>query len=411
MHEAAESARPAQVLPGNAQALGQRAEQQDAFAFSDLGDAEVCARSGALCVLCDGMGGHAAGGEAARAAVAGFLDHYQHRPPGEAIARSLERALQAANDAVLDVAARAGDSGATLVAAVVHDGWLRWISVGDSRLMLLRDGRLHRVNREHRHRATLLRLAAGHAQGWAEARDDPSGEHLVASLGEDPLSAVDRSRRPWPLAPGDRVVLASDGLYRSVDEAALLAAAAAVDARGEATPQALCSAWVELALAAGQPEQDNVTVAAMAWGGPEVAEVATVPGVPAGAPAAHRFDTADTQVGPGRGLAVSAALADLAPPRPRAARRRAVTAAAAAGGAVAAAAALWSSRPSPDADHTARQPERPAAVTAAASVAAPAASSRRSSARTSPAGGAASGPARSASSGAAAPRGGTAGRP
>lgn len=253
------------VLPGNAQAIGRRAEQQDAFAFSDLADAAFCAHSGALCVVCDGMGGHAAGGEAARAAVARFLGCYCTRDTAEPIERSLARALDAANEAVLEVAAQAGDSGSTLVAAVIHGGQLHWTSLGDSRLWLLRAGRLHRINREHRYRGELLRRAVNAELPWAEALADPLGERLTASLGESPMPAADASLRPWPLRPGDQVLLATDGLYRSVDTAHLERIAAVAVDKSSPGPQRLCDRWAELALAADLPDQDNLTVAGLAW--------------------------------------------------------------------------------------------------------------------------------------------------
>lgn len=256
------------ILPGNAQAIGRRAEQQDAHAFSDLADEATVARSGALCVVCDGMGGHAAGGEAARAAVAGFLASYRDRDTADTIPVSLARALDAANEAVLEVAVRAGDAGSTLVAAVVHEGLLHWIGLGDSRIWLLRAGRLHRVNHEHRHRGDLLRQAAHGRLGWAEALADPLGERLTASLGEAPLPRADASLHGFPMQAGDQVLLVTDGLYRSVDAASLLAAArAANDARAGAgaDPQALCDRWADLALAADLPDQDNLTIASLAW--------------------------------------------------------------------------------------------------------------------------------------------------
>lgn len=251
--------------PGNAQALGRRSEQQDAFAFSDLADAGFVAHSGALCVVCDGMGGHAAGGEAARAAVAGFLAAYQGRDPAEPIGRSLQRAADAANEAVLDVARAAGDAGSTLAAAVVHAGTLHWLAIGDSWLLLRRGGHLVRINRDHSYRGELLRRAANGDLPWPEALADPLGERLTASLGEASLPPPDQSRRGFPLQPGDQVYLATDGLYRSADLAALEAAATP-----GAMPDAVCAAWVALALAADRPDQDNVTVAGLAWPAPAV---------------------------------------------------------------------------------------------------------------------------------------------
>lgn len=339
-------------FPGNAQALGRRGEQQDAFAFSDLADAGFVAQSGALCVVCDGMGGHAAGGEAARAAVAGFLAAYRGRDPGETIGQSLQRAADAANEAVLEVASAAGDAGSTLAAAVVHAGALHWLGIGDSWLLLRRGGRLVRINREHSYRGELLRRAADGDLPWHEAMADPLGERLTASLGEASLPAADRSRRGFPLRPGDQVYLATDGLYRSASLAALEAAAPP-----EALPDTVCAAWVALALAAERPDQDNVTVAGLAW-----------PAPPAQADAqADAEEAADWPTAPPASIGPPAGTGGFPRPAPvsgPAAARAASTRAAAWGvAAMAVAAGAWlawtptaEQRPSPAADDTDRAP-------------------------------------------------------
>lgn len=262
------------MLPGNAQHVGRRAAQEDAFAFSDLADAAFSAHAGAMCVVCDGMGGHAAGAAASDAAVKAFLAAYQAKQADEPIGAALLRAVNAANEAVLVVAAREGDSGSTLAAVVIHDGQLFWASVGDSRILLLRGGRLFRVNREHHYRAELLRQVARGEIVRAAADSDPRGEQLTSSLGERPLGAIDHCAGGYPLLPGDAVFVASDGLYKTLDEVALAALAAKAV---PATPAEICTAWVDATIAQAAPEQDNVTVVGLQWpsaGGPRPSDAA-----------------------------------------------------------------------------------------------------------------------------------------
>ncbi|MGD9942249.1 MAG: PP2C family serine/threonine-protein phosphatase [Burkholderiaceae bacterium] len=250
------------VIPGNAQHIGRRAAQEDAFAFSDLEALDFLAHGGAMCVVCDGMGGHAAGAAASDAAVKAFLAAYQAKPAAETIGAALLRAVSAANEAVAAVADREGDSGSTLAAIVVHDARLFWVSVGDSRIWLRRDERLFRVNREHHYRAELRRRAARGELTRADAESDPRGEQLTSSLGERPLGAVDHCLRGYPLQPGDAVFVASDGLYKALDDAALTELAAATAA---GTPTEICAAWLAATLARAAPDQDNVTVAGLQW--------------------------------------------------------------------------------------------------------------------------------------------------
>ena len=96
-----------QFVPGNAQHVGARNEQQDAFGFSDPGDRKFVAHGGVVGVLADGMGGLECGGEASRVAVRDFLKAYEEKTLEEPVPDALCRALQAANRSVLETA-RAG---------------------------------------------------------------------------------------------------------------------------------------------------------------------------------------------------------------------------------------------------------------------------------------------------------------
>jgi PPM family protein phosphatase len=135
--------------PGNAQWIGQRAEQQDAFGFLGC-EARGGPQTGdVLVVLADGMGGLHRGGEASRLAVRTFLDHFTPAGPSTKtpLTATLTQALDAANQAVNTLARDTdgeGEVGTTLIAAAVRKGRLHWIGVGDSRLYLYRaaDGSL-----------------------------------------------------------------------------------------------------------------------------------------------------------------------------------------------------------------------------------------------------------------------------
>lgn len=240
------------LAPENAQHVGARARQEDSFAFSDLADAAFSAHGGALCVVCDGMGGLAAGAAASRAAVSAFLGRYVSKQPAEAVPDALREALLAANEVVLALAAEEGECGSTLAAAVVIGDVMHWVSVGDTRILLRRDGRLFRVNREHRYQVELRRECAQRDGDIPLAPDDPRGDQLTSSLGEAPLGAIDQSVRGLRWHPGDGVFVVTDGLYRTLDPAALAELARRSDAD-------ICTAWVQAAIAAQRSDQDNVT--------------------------------------------------------------------------------------------------------------------------------------------------------
>ena len=68
--------RPTMVTPYNAQHIGNREEQQDYFAYSNMFNREEQKRIGIAAVLADGMGGMANGRRASHTATDVFLQSY-----------------------------------------------------------------------------------------------------------------------------------------------------------------------------------------------------------------------------------------------------------------------------------------------------------------------------------------------
>jgi len=136
------------VNPSNYQHVGARENQEDAFAFSDLGDGKLVATKGILAILADGMGGLANGEQASQAAVNTFLREYNDKEENEAAAKFLLRAATVANAAVFDLAYNNGDEielGTTLVAALINGNSMHTISVGDSRIYLFDQENLSQI--------------------------------------------------------------------------------------------------------------------------------------------------------------------------------------------------------------------------------------------------------------------------
>jgi len=157
-------------LPGNAQHIGARKEQQDAFAFSDPANKKFLAHAGLLAVVSDGMGGLAHGQQASSAAVRAFLTGYERKSRQETIPAAMHRGLEAAFHAVQGLnQGGGGQGGATLAAAVAHENQLYWVSVGDSRLYLLRRGHLVQLSRDHSYRERLFDQVAGERLGLEDA--------------------------------------------------------------------------------------------------------------------------------------------------------------------------------------------------------------------------------------------------
>ena len=243
-------------LPAHAQHIGARHYQQDSLGLADPEDQAFLAHGGYLAVLCDGMGGMEHGDIASQTAVRAILDAYALKTPEESIPAALERSAREANERVIAAALALGlkeGVGTTLVAAVLHSGFLYFISVGDSAVFHVRDGVLHMVNRPHVF-ANLLDQAADRGQiSRSEAAQHPERESLTSFIGIHNLEEIDHNLEPWPVSEGDTILLASDGMFKTLDPEEIQAC---LTGHPQSWPQIL----VERTLAKGNPGQDNVTV-------------------------------------------------------------------------------------------------------------------------------------------------------
>ena len=191
---------------------GARDYQEDAYMVNQLGEDEngdICS----LIIMADGMGGHAAGNVASNMVVATFNKTFQARFPTTDIAEVLTEALNRSNDqiraSVKETPALRG-MGCTMVSAYVQDDKLYWVSVGDSHLYLIRDRELIKQNADHSYGAYLDMMKE---QGMdVEEQAGMSRNMLMSAMTGEEISSIDVSETPVKLRPGDRVIVASDGL-------------------------------------------------------------------------------------------------------------------------------------------------------------------------------------------------------
>jgi PPM family protein phosphatase len=248
------------VMVGNAQHIGARQEQQDSFAFSKMGDKAFAAHGGLLGVVADGMGGLEGGRQASSVAVDAFMAAYNRKTAAEAIPIALHRSLLEANRAVVGVSRQIGtegNTGTTLAAVVVHNDLLYWIAAGDTRVYLLRDGYLARVNADHSYATSLWPQVASGALERESALNDSQAQHLTSHLGMDDVARIDLSLRPFPLQGEDVVIVCSDGIYRAASEDEI------EQAFRRATSVEACEAIQAGVLAKARSKQDNLTIIAM----------------------------------------------------------------------------------------------------------------------------------------------------
>lgn len=235
-----------------AQWIGDREQQEDAYGVKHY-------PTGVLAVVCDGMGGHHHGEWASRAAVDAFVEHFG-QAEGPVSAR-LSSSLDAANKAVGRAFSKCSSyGGTTLVAAWIGAGVLWWISVGDSPLFLWRSRRLIRLNEDHSMRAVYLKYISEGGMTYDEAMRQ--GHLLRSALTGDPISLIDAPPTPYPLLPGDRIILATDGTDELLQPPTLSESTRRLlaDRAGELSP-GIVGAVQALRL----PVSDNVTVVSFDW--------------------------------------------------------------------------------------------------------------------------------------------------
>lgn len=167
----------------------------------------VTGDAGLVLAVADGMGGTLGGGEAATVALAALVETLD----GTVDAPDLAAAVDAAHHRVralapdgVPIALRAGT---TLTAAVVAGRRLHLAHAGDSSCWLLRRGRLRRLTDAHTHAAALVAAGAVELGSAAERR---LGGLLTRYLGMP--GTVSAQLATVRTRPGDRVLLASDGV-------------------------------------------------------------------------------------------------------------------------------------------------------------------------------------------------------
>ena len=191
---------------------GARDYQEDTYMVTELEQADN-GKTCALAILADGMGGHTAGNVASSIAVKIFNKSFQSSFPPIEVEAALTEALNVSNEkirtSVKEKPALRG-MGCTMVTAYLDDDDLYWVSVGDSHLYLIRERELIKPNANHSYGAYLDMMKG---QGIElEEQVGMSRHMLMSAITGEKISNIDISETPIKVRPGDRVIVASDGL-------------------------------------------------------------------------------------------------------------------------------------------------------------------------------------------------------
>jgi len=205
------------ILASVHQDIGAREDQQDAYGVSPPISYE---QQGVMAVVADGMGGLSNGSAVSNALVRCFLDGFRTIAGryGNAADMILEQTVRA--NAYINQMLRGADrSGSTLLCAVIRGGYMNFLTVGDSRIYLYRSGTLLQLNREHIYQEELAVKAVNQGINLQQVRSDRQAHALTSYLGIGKIPYIDRNDEPIKLIDGDKIMLASDGVFGTLSAA------------------------------------------------------------------------------------------------------------------------------------------------------------------------------------------------
>lgn len=239
---------------------GGRAYQEDAIvtdfpAGTDIG----------VTVLADGMGGHAAGDVASKIVLTEVYGELKFESANfsefeSEIPNYLTSAAVNANLCVKDYVGenpKARGMGATLVAVVMVENRMYWMSIGDSPLYHMRGGKLRQLNEDHSMAPQIDFMVKSGLMDPETAKNHPDRNCLTSVILGGKVAKSDCPKKPFELQVGDMVIVSSDGL-QYLEEPRIEKILYKYRRRKSAEiAERLLQAIVDLS----DPEQDNISFA------------------------------------------------------------------------------------------------------------------------------------------------------
>jgi serine/threonine protein phosphatase PrpC len=213
-----------------------------------------------MLVLADGMGGYEGGDLAAQAVVSTLGKRFtDYNGKINDVQDFLTQTIAATHQTVIEIGKRQDPPitpRSTCIACVVQDGEASWAHVGDSRLYLIRDGKVLFRTRDNSYIEKLYQQGKITRE---EMSTHPMKNHLTECIGGDPTPPMITRGKTTKLQENDVVLLCSDGLWNALSDNMI-----AKDLAGRSLEQAI-ETLAENAEQITYPQSDNITIVALHW--------------------------------------------------------------------------------------------------------------------------------------------------
>jgi len=236
-------------------ALGDRQENQDRAAV-------IVSENAAIMLVFDGMGGHADGAIAAEVGMQTVQDLFTSAtiplldPQGflyMALSQAHDEVVKLGENHEVDLRPRA-----TCAVCLVQETGSWWAHIGDSRIYLMRNGRVVTRSRDHSHVEVLIQEGAITEE---DALDHPMRNFVECCIGGNRPAPDMSITRKMPLNDGDVLLACSDGLWSGMTDSDIAKISAP-------TSMSLAENLKSLSMKAllmNAPYSDNTTGTALLW--------------------------------------------------------------------------------------------------------------------------------------------------
>ncbi len=244
------------IFTTTSQRIGTRTYQQDrCFAAADQDGHR------AIGLICDGMGGMEDGERASQMALETFIEDYDNLlDHPDNYYDFLHQEMIELDRQVSEIENEDGRSlntGTTFVGAIIEEDKAQWVSVGDSKIFIIRKGEMVSVVKEHNYLMVLnYRLKNGQITMKEYEREALYGAGLISYIGMGNLSLIEANREPFRLQDGDILLLCSDGLTNALSEERILS----IIMENPAHPGYIHNRLQDEAEYASDRGQDNTTI-------------------------------------------------------------------------------------------------------------------------------------------------------